>query len=663
MIKQHRQPVKYLLVDDLAANLAALEALLKREGLELLKARSGSEALELLLVHDIALSFIDVQMPDMDGFELAELMRGAERTRRVPIIFITAGARDEQRRFHGYELGAVDFLFKPIDPHMLKSKSDVFFELAQQRQELITAADENARLLQQRTEVEQRVRESETRLRQFFETPGVGMFRARVDGPVLECNDEFLRITGRTRIEIQAGEVCDTEITPEEWKVADVAGIAQARERGWCNPYEKELLRPDGSKVWVLISFMLLEPSRNERMAVVVDITERKRAESALRDADRRKDEFLAILAHELRNPLAPIQNAVSIFNKCAALNPKFERARDMINRQLQHMVRLIDDLLDVGRITSGKFELRCQRVELATVVEQAIQTSRPYIERGGHQLMVALPSTPVYLSADPVRLAQVFSNLLNNASKYTERCGRIWLSAEVAEQHVIVRVRDSGIGISSEHLPRVFQLFSQVDSALNRSQGGLGIGLSISKSLVEMHGGAISVFSEGPGKGSEFAVRLPVLESSVMSRVDGGPLAPELKVTGLKMLVADDNSDSADSLSMLLEMADNEVCTASNGADAVQLAALQRPDVILLDIGMPEMNGFEACREIRAQPWGKGAILIALTGWGSELDRERASEAGFNAHLTKPADPESLLRLVASLRQQLDQSARTCVP
>ncbi|HVL37513.1 MAG TPA: ATP-binding protein [Burkholderiales bacterium] len=378
------------------------------------------------------------------------------------------------------------------------------------------------------------------------------------------------------------------------------------------------------------------------------DLTPRKRVEARLREADRRKDEFLATLAHELRNPLAPIRNAVEVLHLRTPSDPALQAARDIIGRQLQHMVRLIDDLLDVSRITRGKLELRRSRITLAAVIEQALETSRPHLQ--GHEFTMALPPEPVWLDADPVRLAQVFSNLLHNACKYTGTGGRIGLAAERLGAEVAVSVRDSGIGIAPEQLPRLFQLFSQDAAALERSQGGLGIGLSLARALARMHGGDITVRSEGPGRGSEFTVRLPLAPAAAAAAAPARERAAACG--GRRLLVVDDNADNAESLALLFRLAGNEVRTAHDGVAALRAGAELRPDLVVLDLGLPRMNGYDTCRAMRAEPWGREATIVALTGWGQEEDQRRCTEAGFDAHLLKPADPDALMRLLAAHRR-----------
>jgi PAS domain S-box-containing protein len=380
--------------------------------------------------------------------------------------------------------------------------------------------------------------------------------------------------------------------------------------------------------------------------------TERLRLVRQLRDADRRKDEFLATLAHELRNPLAPIRNAVELLRRSDGNNGLIDRARSIIGRQLDQMVRLIDDLLDLSRISQGRVQVRKEPVELAAVIGCAIEAVRPMVEAQAHKLTVSVPPEAIWLNADPTRLAQVIANLLNNAAKYTEKGGHIWLTGDRQGGEAIVSVRDTGIGIAAEHLPHLFEMFSQIAPALERSQGGLGIGLWLVRGLVELHGGKIEARSGGPGKGSEFIVRLPALE--VPELQESREPAKDTQISGgrkRRILVVDDNRDAADSLAMMLQMMDHETCTAYDGLEATRAAATFRPEVVLLDIGLPKLNGYEAARHIRREPWGTGMALIALTGWGQEEDKRRALEAGFDHHLTKPVDAAALEKLLALIK------------
>ena len=367
-----------------------------------------------------------------------------------------------------------------------------------------------------------------------------------------------------------------------------------------------------------------------------------------LRQADRRKDEFLATLAHELRNPLAPIRNGLQVMRLSGSESSVIADTRSMMARQLNQMIRLVDDLLDVSRITRDQLDLKKNRVELATVVHSALETSRSLIDQAGHSITVTLPPTPIYLDADLTRLAQVFSNLLTNSAKYTPPGGQIWLIAEAFDEEVAVTVRDNGLGIPAESLPKIFQMFSQVDRNIERAQGGLGIGLSLVRRLVEMHGGTVDAHSDGPGQGSEFTVRLPVPKSTRQTATHQGE-EPSGAAIRRRILVVDDNRDSAMSLEMLLKLMGNDTQTAHDGLAAVDAAEQFRPDVILLDIGLPELNGYDVCRRIREQPWSHNIEIVALTGWGQEEDRRRSKEAGFDHHLVKPLDLDVLKKLLAT--------------
>jgi PAS domain S-box-containing protein len=388
-------------------------------------------------------------------------------------------------------------------------------------------------------------------------------------------------------------------------------------------------------------------------VAVVSDIHDRKLAEEALREADRRKDDFLAVLAHELRNPLAPIRNALAILGKKDTLDPEVAWSREVIDRQVEQLTRLVDDLLDVGRISRGRLALRKQRVALERVVDMALETSRPHINAAGHRLSVILPSEPALLDADAARLAQVFANLLNNAARYTEPHGSITLSAAIEEENAqrlaVVSVEDSGIGFGPEAAARMFEPFSSLTSASGRAHGGLGIGLSLVQGIVALHGGSVEALSDGPGRGSQFIVRLPLAEGTQPEVRAARPASSAPPAAGRRILVADDNKDSADSLQRVLQLYGYDVRVAYDGAAALRLGASFRPAVAVLDIGMPGANGYDVAREIRRQQ-GTRIKLVALTGWGQEGDRRRAMEAGFDFHLTKPVDPGVLNDLLSDV-------------
>ncbi len=528
MNSSHLAPVNFLLVDDLDENLLALEALLKRDGLVLLKARSGAEALELLLKHDVALALVDVQMPGMDGFELAELLRGTERTRRIPIIFLTAGSGDRQRRFRGYETGGVDFLTKPIESHILRNKAEVFFELYRQRQEVAFQRDE-----------------------------------------------------------------------------------------------------------------LELATAQNVRL-----LAESRHGADELKLADQRKDEFLAMLAHELRNPLAPISSAVEIL-RIAEHNPTVaDEAREIIARQVHHMARLVDDLLDVARIARGKVQIRKQRCDLVPIVRQTTEDYAPTVTAAGLTLQLELQPDELLIEGDPTRLTQVIGNLLHNACKFTSSGGKITVRAAADLQHdnALVTVIDNGAGIEPSVRQRLFEPFSQADQAIDRDKGGLGLGLALAKGLIELHGGSVCAESPGVGQGSTFTLTIPL---------SGRRHAPAGATTNtrnalnesLKILLVEDNVDTATAMQSLLALMGHDVRVEFEGRSAVSTALEFQPEVIVSDLGLPgELDGFGLARTVRADTQLKAAYLIALSGYGRDEDRQNTAAAGFNEHLVKPVDLKTLM-------------------
>jgi PAS domain S-box-containing protein len=379
------------------------------------------------------------------------------------------------------------------------------------------------------------------------------------------------------------------------------------------------------------------------------DVTERRRAEQVLQEADRRKDEFLATLAHELRNPLAPIRNALEIIRLAGDDQQAVHQARCTMERQLGQMIRLVDDLLDISRITRGTIALRKERVDLATIVRNAVETSKPLFDQVGQRLCVSLPDEPVFVDADVTRLSQVFANLLNNAAKYTEPGGRIELTVKPDGAHVAVSVKDNGIGIPASMLDGIFDMFAQVDRSLERAHGGLGIGLTIVKRLIEMHGGRVEAHSEGHGRGSEFVVRHPIAASPVTEKKSGdGDGEARPKIPRRRILIVDDNEDAASSLAMLLRILGHETEVAHEGQKALDIVATYRPEIVLLDIGMPKMSGYDVCRRIREQPTGSDVLVVAVTGFGQEADRRKSEEAEFDGHMVKPVEPQALIKLLA---------------
>jgi PAS domain S-box-containing protein len=493
--------------------------------------------------------------------------------------------------------------------------------------------------------------ESEQRFRQLADAMPQIVWAAGPDGYLDYYNRRWYEFTGFP--EGQGGDESwkpilhpeDLQKCVDTWYGAVRSGRAyQIEYRFWD--------RKTGTYRWHLGRAL---PVRDQHGDVVrwfgscTDIDDQKRAQEALAEADRRKDEFLAMLAHELRNPLAPIRNAAQVLNLLGPADANLQWARDVIERQVRHLARLVDDLLDVSRITRGKIALHKEAVELAVVVARAVETARPLIDARRQELTVTLPPGPVRVEADPTRLAQVVSNLLNNASKFTEEGGHVRLAVERSGGEVRVSVRDSGIGIPADLLPQVFDLFTQGDRSLARSEGGLGIGLTVVKSLVEMQGGRVSVSSAGPGQGSEFVVRLPALEPAPSPTAEGGETGPPPgPASPRRVLVVDDNEDAAESLALLLRVAGHEARTAYDGPTALTAVDAFRPEVVILDIGLPRMDGYEVARRLRERAAGPRPLLVTLTDYGQEDDRRRAGEAGFDAHLVKPADLAALHRLFA---------------
>jgi len=537
-------PVNILMVDDQPAKLLAYEAMLEQLGENLVKANTAREALAHLLQDEIAVVLMDVSMPEIDGFELAAMIRQHPRCQRTPIIFVSAIHLSDIDQVKGYETGAVDYVSVPVIPEILRAKIRVFIELHRKTAEL------------------------------------------------KRLNDEL-----------------------------------EARVRARTNDLEASLLR--------------LRESENRL---------RLQGE-ALADADRRKDEFLAMLAHELRNPLAPIRNAVELMRRSGKTDTQMEWIRNMVDRQVTHLVRLVDDLLDASRISRGKMALTRSVVELNGLIADAVESIGGLASKE-HELIVLPAPDPIYVDADAVRLTQVFVNLLSNAIKFTPQYGRIALSVERQADHVDVRIKDTGQGIAAEDLAHVFEMFYQGSGSTGSDKPGLGLGLTLVQKLVHLHGGTVCAQSPGPGMGSEFTVRLPLLVE-----FPAGTEVPASEVLALRpgrcILVVDDNRDAAASLATLLELEGHEIHLAYDGVEAVRTAAALRPDVILLDIGLPQINGYEAARMIRGEAWGKTMKLVALTGWGQTDDHARSQEAGFDRHLVKPVELEVLNRLLAEFSQQ----------
>ncbi len=506
-------------------------------------------------------------------------------------------------------------------------------------------------------QAENALRESESRLRFVMSSMPQKIFTARPNGEVDYFNPEWISYTG-----LQLDAIKDWGwaqfIHPDDLE-QNLAAWKASLASGEPFRFEHRFRRADGAYRWhSTIAVALKDAAGNVILWVGSnsDIHEERQTANELRrlaaelsEADARKDEFLATLAHELRNPLAPIRNGLNLIRSAGADREQLEQAQSVMDRQLTHLVRLVDDLMDVSRISRGKIELRKQPVEILAIVNSAVETSRSLIEKMGHALSLELPDHPIVVDADLTRLAQVFSNLLNNAAKYTDAGGSIRLAVAHQGDAVEVSVADNGIGIPANKLDAIFEMFTQVDHSLEKSQGGLGIGLTLVRRLVEMHGGTVVARSEGSGMGSTIVVRLPIAIDPVSRSADARP-AVEAPNQGLRILIVDDNRDSADSLAMVLQLMGHDTRTAYDGLEGVALATDFRPDAILMDIGLPKLNGYEACMRIRERPEAASVVIVAITGWGQDADRRRSQMAGFNHHMVKPIDPDALAILLAGI-------------
>ncbi len=516
----------------------------------------------------------------------------------------------------------------------------------------------------ERLAAEQALRDSEERFRGTFENAAVGIAHVAPDGSWLRVNPRLCEILGYSEQEFLAKTFQD--ITHPDDLDADVHRF-EALLRGEKDSYqmEKRYFHKDGHVVWIHLTAAIQRDHEGHpqyRISVVQDISKRKRLEDKLRqaaaeltEANRRKDEFLATLAHELRNPLAPIRTGLDVMKLAIGDPTKVEEIRQMMERQTQQLVTLVNDLLDVSRITRGKFELRKTRVAVQDVIRDAVEACRPFIDEANHKLTVTPPEHPIVVEGDPNRLVQVVSNLLSNAAKYTPKGGSIFLHADLDGKDVVLSVRDTGIGIPTDMLERVFEMFAQINRPQDETYAGLGIGLTLVKSLVDMHGGTVTVESEGENRGSVFRVRLPVLAAAPSPTVEAvKPIEEPKEVTSLRVLVVDDNKPAAKLLATLIQIFGNDVRTANNGNEACAVAEQFRPNVVFMDLGMPEMDGFEAARHIRQQPWGREMVLVAVSGWGQEDDKRQTKEAGFDHHLVKPADQPDVEEVLENARRKV---------
>ncbi|MGR8934511.1 MAG: response regulator [Gammaproteobacteria bacterium] len=661
-------------------------------------------------VFDVILA--DYQLLCFDGLEALAILRASRRS-DVPFLFVT-GSLGEELAVEALKKGATDFLLKDrlfrLVPAVNRAVAEAAtarlrrqteqalrdseerlrlanLQLARHVAELRAAnvetrasrraalnlmedallarrelEDSNNRLraeIAERKQVEEALRKSEADYRSLFEAAGVGNVEIEIDsGRFLRANRKFCELTGYSAAELLEDMIFPQLIHPDDREANLTAMMAFMRGAMPAYEFEKRYVCKYGAVIWVHVACALVCDAEGRPVriiGVVQDITERKTMEEALIDADRRKDEFLAMLAHELRNPLAPIRNAVQLLQLQGADMAQRHRVRDILERNVDYMVRLIDDLLDVSRITLGKVSLRKERVELTTVMERAVETCRPFLDARRHTLNLRLPCRSVPLLGDPVRLAQIFANLLNNAAKYTAEGGRIEFTADIEEKSAVLRVQDNGIGIRADLLPQIFDLFRQDERGLDRSQGGLGIGLTLVKSLVELHGGTVAAHSDGLEQGAVFTVRLPCFDSAHAPTMKTGTQPADRQTeTGLQVLVVDDNHDFAESIAMLLRMFGHIVETAADGTEGLQAAQHFDADVIVLDIGLPGMDGYELAMRLRCAYADRPLLIIALSGYGRAEDKMRAAAAGIDHYLVKPADTERLQDVIAAYRCRL---------
>ena len=641
---------KVLVVDDTPQNLVTFEAILDDAEIEVVPAGSARDALRAVLRDEFAAILLDVHMPDMDGFETASLIRRRPLSAHTPILFLTAYG-GETHTSRAYSLGAVDFIQTPVNPEILRAKIGVFADLFRKRAEVKRQAERLREAEEQlRHQAESALRESEGRFRVLCTSAPVAIFQLDASGHCVYVSPLWLATTGQPA-EAALGLGWAEAIGPgaaenvmASWQAANIEGRAWAHEEGITR-------RTDGEKRWLYVksSPILSDQGRSVgHVGIVEDVTARKLTEEQLIQADRKKDEFLAMLGHELRNPLAAIGNAVLV-----ARTPGLESRRDwsleVIKRQVEQLSKLIDDLMDVSRVRLGKIELRRDHIDFVQVLSRAVDAIQPLVDERRQQIEIDLPEQNLGVIADPTRLEQIFVNLLSNASKYSPEQSRIHVSVRADATGIVTSVRDEGVGLEPGMAGRIFDLFVQAQTSLDRAKGGLGIGLSLARRLVELHGGSIIARSEGLGRGSEFIVTLPMagpltaVSADESSSVVAGDPQSETKV-----LVVDDNVDAAHALSLLLETQGFSVAVAHDGGDALKRADEVQPHIVLMDLGLPVLDGYQVASQLRARPNGSAVTLVAVSGYGPDQNPERASEAGFDHHLVKPIDCVALLALLA---------------
>ncbi len=662
-----------LLVDDQPARLLTYEAILEGVGVDCVRALSGREALNRLLRQSFALILLDVSMPEMDGFETARLIREHPRFERTPIIFVTGVHVSQLDSLRGYEVGAIDYISVPVVPEILRSKVALLVELYRRRAELELLNRElestRARLEAERAEAaasnQAQLHESERRYRAIFEHPmavTVVLKAVRsedgdiVDWRYVDANANALKLSNHSRDALLGMRLSDAEPDRAEFLKSLIGRVLTDRLP---QRYEMRLDEAD----YLMCLFPM---GSDEIIRSGVDITERVRDEretqrlmdagqaekEGLRDAGHRKDEFIAMLAHELRNPLVPIRTGIELLKKARDRIDIVDTVRPMMERQIGHMVRLIDDLLDVSRITSGKLVLQRRPVTLSSLIGNAIEPHREAISTKNLKFSVNLPEPRWILNVDPTRLSQAISNLLENAVKFTPAEGKVTLDAVISStegdsaSELVLKVIDSGEGVSAEILPQIFDPFGPWSATSHAGRSGLGLGLT--RRLVEMHGGTIEARSSGPDQGSEFTIRLPAPRDLQPQHASRGGADQGLE--GLRVLVIDDNADAADVIGLLVEDMGGTVRVVKDGASGLAALPDFRPEVVLLDIGMPGMDGYETCRRMRAT--GSRIGIVAITGWGQEHDKRLAVEAGFDAHITKPADPTKIRDVIREVHR-----------
>jgi len=697
------EKVNVLIVDDLPDKVLALRTVLEELGENIIPAYSGNEALRKALEQDFAVILLDINMPDMDGLETAAMIRRRRRSAHTPIIFVTAYA-DEVHTSQAYSLGAVDFILAPVIPEVLRSKVRVFVELFRLNQQIKQQAEQQVALAQEqalRAAAEEATRRSTflaeaskalTRTLDFQATlremlrwvvPQLADVAAvTLAGPPARAWHSELAWVFPPDAKLHRGSLASADAPDDVLRTAVDLVLASGEMERLDNlavPYPPPALAGEhpagpehvirsatifpllarGKTLGALTLAMSCSGRRHgpADLSLAEDVVTRaaSAADNALlyqsiQEADRRKNEFLAMLGHELRNPLAPIRNAVGMIRLLGLKDPLLLQARDMIDRQVTHMTRLIDDLLDMSRISRGRILLRKETLDLVQLVAAVMEDYRGSLETGGLKVHVALPDTPLWVEADATRMAQVVGNVVHNARKFTDAGGAITVSLDAPEPgRARLRVRDTGIGMDALMLERAFEAFSQADRSLDRTQGGLGLGLALVKGLMDLHGGTVDAHSAGLGHGTEVAITLPLTEAPAGAAAAMPPRRPG--AAAHRVLIIEDNRDAAQSMEMLLTLLGHRVTVAYTGQEGVARARDFAPDVILCDIGLPGgMDGLDVARTLRKELGSKGAYLVALTGYGQEIDKQRSREAGFDIHLTKPIDLQELQAVFATL-------------